>query len=117
MNNSYLTNIMYNAGIYIRLSQEDKDKKYESDSESVLNQRQILTEYANNQGFNLIDEYIDDGYSGTTFDRPGFEKMINDIVKKKIIDYDTDGVMLWNEVRCESKPCSKSELDELNSLL
>src|SRR5574344_422149 len=84
MNNSYLTNIMYNAGIYIRLSQEDKDKKYESDSESVLNQRQILTEYANNQGFNLIDEYIDDGYSGTTFDRPGFEKMINDILKKKI---------------------------------
>lgn len=35
----------------------------------------------------------------------------------KIIDYDTDGVMLWNGVRCESKPCSKSELDELNSLL
>lgn len=35
----------------------------------------------------------------------------------KIIDYDTDGVMLWNGVRYESKPCSKSELDELNSLL
>ena len=35
----------------------------------------------------------------------------------KIIDYDTDGVMLWNGVRCESKPCSKSEHDELNSLL
>lgn len=35
----------------------------------------------------------------------------------KIIDYDTDGVMLWNGVRCESKPCSESELDELNSLL
>ena len=84
MNNSYLTNAMYNAGIYIRLSQEDRDKKYESDSESVLNQRQILTEYVNNQGFNLVDEYIDDGYSGTTFDRPGFERMITDIQKKKI---------------------------------
>ena len=84
MNNSYLTNAMYNAGIYIRLSQEDRDKKYESDSESVLNQRQILTEYVNNQGFNLVDEYIDDGYSGTNFDRPGFEKMITDIQKKKI---------------------------------
>ena len=84
MNNSYLTNAMYNAGIYIRLSQEDRDKKYESDSESVLNQRQILTEYVNNQGFNLVDEYIDDGYSGTTFDRPGFEKMITDIQKKRI---------------------------------
>ena len=84
MNNSYLTNAMYNAGIYIRLSQEDRDKKYESDSESVLNQRQILTEYVNNQGFTLVDEYIDDGYSGTTFDRPGFERMITDIQKKKI---------------------------------
>ncbi len=84
MNNSYLTNAMYNAGIYIRLSQEDRDKKYESDSESVLNQRQILTEYVNNQGFNLVDEYIDDGYSGTTFDRPGFERMITDIQNKKI---------------------------------
>ena len=84
MNNSYLTNAMYNAGIYIRLSQEDRDKKYESDSESVLNQRQILTEYVNNQGFNLVDEYIDDGYSGTNFDRPGFERMITDIQKKKI---------------------------------
>lgn len=84
MNNSYLTNAMYNAGIYIRLSQEDRDKKYESDSESVLNQRQILTAYVNNQGFNLVDEYIDDGYSGTNFDRPGFERMITDIQKKKI---------------------------------
>ena len=84
MNNSYLTNIMYNAGIYIRLSQEDKDKKYESDSESVLNQRQILTEYVNNHGYNLINEYVDDGYSGTDFDRPGFEKLIDDIQRKKI---------------------------------
>lgn len=84
MNNSYLTNIMYNAGIYIRLSQEDKDKKYESDSESVLNQRQILTEYVNNHGYNLISEYVDDGYSGTNFDRPGFEKLIDDIQRKKI---------------------------------
>lgn len=41
----------------------------------------------------------------------------NKINNNKIIDYDTDGVMLWNGVRCESKPCSKIELDELNSLL
>ena len=43
MNYSYLTNMNYNAGIYIRLSQEDKDKKYESDSESVTNQKEILS--------------------------------------------------------------------------
>ena len=84
MYNSYLTNLDYNAGIYIRLSQEDKDKKYESDSESVVNQRQILKDYVKNNGYNLVDEYIDDGYSGTDFDRPGFEKMIKDIQTKKI---------------------------------
>ena len=43
----------------------------------------LTNEYVNNQGFNLVDEYIDDGYSGTTFDRPGFERMITDIQKKK----------------------------------
>lgn len=84
MNYSYLTNISYNAGIYIRLSQEDKDKKYESDSESVTNQKEILRDYCLKNGFNLIDEYVDDGYSGTNFDRPGFIRMIEDIKNKKI---------------------------------
>ncbi|MBR1386117.1 MAG: recombinase family protein [Bacilli bacterium] len=84
MNYSYLSNLDYNAGIYIRLSQEDKDKKYESDSESVSNQKEILRNYCKNNGFNLIDEYVDDGYSGTNFDRPGFIQMIEDIKAKKI---------------------------------
>ena len=55
MNYSYLTNMNYNAGIYIRLSQEDKDKKYESDSESVTNQKEILRDYCLKNGFNLKD--------------------------------------------------------------
>ena len=84
MNYSYLSNLDYNAGIYIRLSQEDKDKKYESDSESVTNQKDILRTYCKNNGFNLVGEYVDDGYSGTNFDRPGFTKMIKDIKDKKI---------------------------------
>ena len=84
MNYSYLTNMNYNAGIYIRLSQEDKDKKYESDSESVTNQKEILRDYCLKNGFNLIDEYVDDGYSGTNFDRPGFIRMMEDIKNKKI---------------------------------
>ena len=84
MNYSYLSNLDYNAGIYIRLSQEDKDKKYESDSESVTNQKDILRTYCKNNGFNLVGEYVDDGYSGTNFDRPGFTKMIEDIKDKKI---------------------------------
>ena len=54
MNYSYLTNMNYNAGIYIRLSQEDKDKKYESDSESVTNQKEILRDYCLKNGFNSV---------------------------------------------------------------
>lgn len=76
--------IDFNTGIYIRLSQEDKDKKYESDSESVINQRELLTNYVKNNNFNLVGEYVDDGYSGTDFERPGFQKLIEDIKNKKI---------------------------------
>ena len=84
MYNTYLAGIDFNVGIYIRLSQEDKNKKYESDSESVINQKELLRSYVKNNKFNLIGEYIDDGYSGTDFDRPGFKKMLEDIKNKKI---------------------------------
>ena len=79
MNYSYVSNLDYNAGIYIRLSQEDKSKLYETDSESVTNQKDILRNFCKKNGFNLAGEYVDDGYSGTNFDRPGFIKMIEDI--------------------------------------
>ena len=84
MNYNYLLQQEFNVGIYIRLSQEDKDKKYESDSESVINQKELLKSYVKNNNFNLSGEYVDDGYSGTNFDRPGFQKMLDDIKKKKI---------------------------------
>ena len=84
MYNNYLIEQEFNVGIYIRLSQEDKDKKYESDSESVINQKELLKSYVKNNNFNLSGEYVDDGYSGTNFDRPGFQKMLDDIKKKKI---------------------------------
>lgn len=86
MNNNYLTDVEFNVGIYIRLSQEDrdKDKKYESDSESVANQKELLRDYVKNHNFNLVNEYVDDGFSGTDFDRPGFQKMMEDIKNKKI---------------------------------
>ena len=45
MYNTYLNGIDFNVGVYIRLSQEDKDKKYESDSESVINQKELLRGY------------------------------------------------------------------------
>lgn len=84
MFNSGITNTKFNAGIYIRLSQEDQDKKYESESESVINQRELLRDYVKNNGFNLVDEYIDDGYTGTNFDRPDFQRLLQDISDKKI---------------------------------
>ena len=84
MYNNLLENYEYKVGIYIRLSQEDRDKKYESDSESVINQRDILMSYIKNNGFVFVEEYVDDGYSGTNFDRPAFKKMIKDINDKKI---------------------------------
>lgn len=71
----------YKVGIYIRLSREDGDKL---ESESVLNQRNILHRYVKENNYILIDEYVDDGVSGTTFNRPEFNRMIEDIDNKKI---------------------------------
>ncbi len=73
------------AGIYIRLSEADEGKTYESDSESVLNQRNMLMNFVKEKGFTFVSEYVDDGYSGTNFERPGFSKMIEDI-KNKVIN-------------------------------
>lgn len=67
---------------YLRLSREDGDK---IESDSITNQRELIKEYvANHTGFNLVEEYIDDGYSGTNYDRPSFVKMMEDIKARKI---------------------------------
>ena len=84
MYSNYILSSQFNAGIYIRLSQEDRDKSYESDSESIINQRNLLLDYVKNNNFNLVGEYVDDGYSGTNFDRPGFKRLLEDIKKKKV---------------------------------
>ncbi|MGE5456173.1 MAG: recombinase family protein [Ignavibacteriales bacterium] len=68
-----------NVGIYIRLSDEDKNKIDIKESESIKNQRDIIKNYIKQNGLDLVNEYVDDGYSGTNFDRPGFKKMIKDI--------------------------------------
>ena len=73
---------MYNVGLYIRLSREDDDKAYES--ESITNQKSLLLQYVKENNLRIFDIYIDDGYSGTNFDRPEFKRLINDIELKKI---------------------------------
>ena len=77
-------NRVFKAAIYIRLSEADEGKAYESDSESVLNQRNILMKFVKDNNFIFVDEYVDDGYSGTDFERPGFMRMIEDIKNKEV---------------------------------
>ena len=72
---------IYNAGIYVRLSQEDMRA---GESLSIENQKLILTKYVKEQGWNLIDIYVDDGYSGTDFDRPGVQRLLDDAKIGKI---------------------------------
>lgn len=67
--------------MYIRLSREDGDKQ---ESESIGNQRKILQRYIKENNLTLIKEYIDDGVSGTTFNRPGFNELLQDIENKSI---------------------------------
>ena len=74
-----MNNIDYKVGIYIRLSREDEEKEKYSESESVQNQRTLLMQYIKENKLNFISEYVDDGVSGTSFDRPAFNRMIADI--------------------------------------
>ena len=63
------------TAVYCRLSVDDGD----GESMSIGNQREMLTRYCKENDLIIVDIYIDDGYSGTNFDRPDFKRMINDI--------------------------------------
>ena len=71
----------YHAGLYIRLSKEDES---EGPSQSVQNQESLLREFVQQHRLSVYDTYIDDGWSGTNFDRPAFQRMIADIEAKKV---------------------------------
>ena len=74
------------TALYCRLSRDDE---LQGDSNSIINQKKILQKYALEHGYTNFRFYIDDGISGTTFNRPGFQQMIADIeaglVKRVII--------------------------------
>ncbi len=69
------------VGLYMRLS---KDDERQGESLSIENQRNILTKYAQERGWTVIDEYVDDGYSGTNFDRPQVQRLLEDAKTGKI---------------------------------
>lgn len=71
----------YNTALYLRLSRDDE---LQGESNSISTQRMMLRKYAEQNNFNIVDEYVDDGYSGTTFERPSFKRMIDDIKNGKI---------------------------------
>ncbi len=64
------------TALYCRLSRDDGT---EGDSNSVANQKKLLTKYAKENGFGNTRFYVDDGYTGTNFNRPGFQKLLEDM--------------------------------------
>ena len=71
----------YRAALYMRLSKDDDGA---AESASITTQRQMLRSYAAEHGYAVQDEYSDDGYSGVSFDRPEFRRMIADIEAKRV---------------------------------
>lgn len=64
------------TALYTRLSSDDEQQ---GDSNSIAHQKEILQDFAQSKGFSNIQFYVDDGYSGTTFNRPGFNKLLEDV--------------------------------------
>ena len=81
--NAVSTDTTWNVALYIRLSREDDDEK--SESNSITTQRDLLTQFIEeNPEFQVYDTYIDDGFSGTDFNRPSFQRMLIDMKNNKI---------------------------------
>ena len=64
------------TALYCRLSRDDE---LSGDSNSIVHQKEILSAYAEKHGFGNTRFYVDDGYSGTNFNRPDFQKMMEDV--------------------------------------
>ena len=75
-------NEKYNCATYLRLSRSDGDQQ---ESNSIKNQRALLNDYMEKHPeLHKFDEYVDDGYSGTNFERPDFKRMMQDIEKRNV---------------------------------
>ena len=98
-------NKKYNYGgdvtaLYARLS---KDDDLVGDSNSIVHQKEILAKYAKEHGFTNIEFYVDDGFSGTNFNRPDFQRMMADaeegkistVIVKDMSRFGRDYIMVW----------------------
>ena len=69
------------TALYERLS---KDDEVQGESNSIVNQKRMLTQYAEQHGYENIEHYTDDGWTGTNFDRPDWKRMLADIEAGKV---------------------------------
>lgn len=78
--------MQYHVALYVRLSKEDEKKEGQKEeaSESIQNQLSLLTAFSKKHGLDVFDTYIDDGWSGTNFDRPNFQRMLAAIEAGKV---------------------------------
>ena len=77
----------YYAAIYLRLSKEDGDTSSgeKKESNSIANQRKLIEDYLKRHPeINLVQEFCDDGYTGANFDRPDFQRMMEQVKNRKI---------------------------------
>ena len=72
---------IYRAGLYCRLSKDDDQK---GESLSISTQKAILASFCQEQGFEIYDYYVDDGFSGLNFDRPAFQHLLREIAAGRI---------------------------------
>lgn len=84
LSTSFVPNAFWKVALYMRLSKEDYANSNGKDSGSIKNQRVILRKYAEESGLVVTNEFVDDGYSGTNFDRPGFQGLLRAIQRKEI---------------------------------
>ncbi len=77
-----MLNKVYKVAKYMRLSRDDGDDR---ESESIENQRDLIDNYIQeHEELEIVKEYADDGFTGTNFNRPGFQEMLQDIEQGKI---------------------------------
>ena len=85
-NENIVSKKIWSVALYIRLSQEDEDNgKDKQESNSVTSQKTLLNEFVEeHDDFVIYDTYIDDGFTGTDFNRPSFQRLLNDIKENKV---------------------------------